>query len=143
MYRVLRPLKLLSFRAASQMVANHHHPIRIVNMRHQPFSASTPSRASEDENLMHALRDSPLLKQLADNPAAMKSLRDFMDLMMKNGLDMTKKPSTLTMLKLAGNAELREAAKNFVAEIRKAGIDINPQNAMELLAGPNGWPPKK
>jgi len=66
-----------------------------------------------------------------------------MSLMVKNGVDMSSKPSTMTLIKLASNTELRDAAKRFVTALQKAGIDINPQNAMELLAGPNGWTPKK
>ena len=44
---------------------------------------------------------------------------------------MSTKPSTMTMLKLAANAEIRAAVTNLNQEIVDAGIDINA--AVSLL----------
>jgi len=139
---------------ASQVIAHAQRPPRLLPNHGQdrspgtvptthPFSTTAPVKASEDDNFLGPLRDSPLLKQIAGNPEALGALQDFMSLMVKNGVDMSSKPSTMTLIKLASNTELRDAAKRFVTALQKAGIDINPQNAMELLAGPNGWTPKK
>lgn len=51
------------------------------------------------------------------------ALNAFLD----GGVDMSSKPSTMTLIKLASNTELRDAAKRFVTALQKAGIDINPQ----------------
>lgn len=97
MYRLLRPARLLSLRLASQVIAHAQRPPRLLPNHGQdrnpgtiptthPFSTTAPVKASEDDNFLGPLRDSPLLKQIAGNPEALGALQDFMSLMVKNGM---------------------------------------------------------
>ncbi|KAB5592093.1 hypothetical protein CTheo_4475 [Ceratobasidium theobromae] len=122
--------------------------------------ASTPlRRASEDaDSFMAAFKDTPLFTKFAEQPEAVAALSDVAEFLKKNGalilrllrapvnylyldIDMTIPLSSMTMFKLATNSEFRELIRKALDEFKKAGIEINPENAMELLS-PGFNPPK-
>ncbi|KAK4687399.1 hypothetical protein P7C73_g2726, partial [Tremellales sp. Uapishka_1] len=100
-----------------------------------------------------ALHSSPrrLASEVRSNPIADPALKDFYDkiqghpgaqaalaeigrLMQAKGIDTTKVPSTMQMMKLAVDSDIRAAGQKVVEELKSAGIDITPQNAMEVFS---------
>lgn len=60
----------------------HHAPIVIA---HRSISLSRPHRASEESSFITGFKNSPLFAQLADKPEALQVLRDFAELLGKQG----------------------------------------------------------
>ncbi|KAG8856802.1 hypothetical protein FRB96_006306 [Tulasnella sp. 330] len=71
--------------------------------------------------------------KLANNKEAMASLQEMSAIMKAAGVDFTQKPSMFTMMRLSANPEFRTVAKRLMEEMKKAGIDINPENAMQMF----------
>jgi len=107
----------------------------------RPFSCTPIYRASEDaESFMAAFKNSPLFTQFAEKPEALVALSKVAEFLRKNEFDMSIPLSSMTMFKLATSAEFRELARNAMLELRKAGIDIKPENAVELFSQASGQP---
>ncbi|KAG9015494.1 hypothetical protein FRB94_000099 [Tulasnella sp. JGI-2019a] len=73
------------------------------------------------------------MAKLASSKEAMDALQEMAAIIKDAGIDFTQKPSRFTMMKLAANAEFRTVAKKVMAEMQKAGVDINPENAMSMF----------
>ncbi|EJD01216.1 uncharacterized protein FOMMEDRAFT_29955 [Fomitiporia mediterranea MF3/22] len=126
------------------------------------FSQTTPTQAAEDpDSLLAQLQASPLIQKIADKPDALKALQDFATLLKESGefcvfcllvaeiqylfihfyffshrgveLQPGRPPSTMQMFRLASDQKFREGAKRVVEELKKAGVDLNSENAMELF----------
>jgi len=114
------------------------------------FSTSAPRQAAEtgsnqfDQQNFAALMNSPLMRQVADKPEAMKALMDFAQLMKEQGIEMNgaAPPSPLQIIKLASNKQLRAAASNLAVKLREAGVNLTRENAMEMLMGSSNPTPK-
>ncbi|KAG8732631.1 hypothetical protein FRC12_019193 [Ceratobasidium sp. 428] len=101
----------------------------------RPFSSTSTRRASEDEDsFMAGFRSSPVFDKLAEKPDALAALSKVAEFVKKNNIDTSSPPSSMTLFKLATNSEFRELARNAMEEIRKAGIDLRPENALELFS---------
>ena len=108
----------------------------------------TPRRlAAEDpENVVAQLASSPIMKQIADKPEALRAFQE-LALVIKDSstfcvrgssfaclthpceteVDLVpgKQPSMVDMMRLATNQKFRDGVRNVVEELRKAGIEIN------------------
>ncbi|KAG9099690.1 hypothetical protein FRC06_004942 [Ceratobasidium sp. 370] len=103
----------------------------------RPFSSTPARRAYEDlDSFMAGFRNSPLFNRLAEEPEVLAALSKMAEFLKKSGIDMSTPPSSLTLFKLATNSEFRELTRNATEEIRKAGIDLRPEDAMELFSPP-------
>ncbi|QRV73191.1 hypothetical protein RhiJN_01205 [Ceratobasidium sp. AG-Ba] len=107
------------------------------------FSYTPIRRASEDsDSFMAGFRNSPIFNQLADKPEAIAALSKMAEYLKKQDIDLSTPPSSMTLFKLATNSEFRELTRQAMTEIRKAGIDLRPENAMELFAPKDPKGPK-
>ncbi|TDL29470.1 hypothetical protein BD410DRAFT_892758 [Rickenella mellea] len=115
--------------------------------RHPPLLrrkiSATPRRtASEDPNAeaLANFRNSPLMHQISNKPDALNALKDFALMIQDLGIQFSpaRPPSTWQMLKLAANPKFREGVQRVTEELRKAGVEITPENAVELLTGKRG-----
>ncbi|KAL5527604.1 hypothetical protein ACEPAG_6405 [Sanghuangporus baumii] len=100
------------------------------------FSQTSRREAAEDpDSIIAQLQSSPLIRQIADKPDALKALHDFANIIKETDVDLApgKPPSMMQMFKLASNPKFREGAKRVVEELKKAGVDVNSENAMELF----------
>lgn len=68
-------------------------------------------RASEDPRGQLESALPPGFEKLGESPAALMAIQNLMDVMQKNGIDLSsgEKPSLMQMAKLATNAEVRAA----------------------------------
>ncbi|KAG8930574.1 hypothetical protein FRC02_004037 [Tulasnella sp. 418] len=108
------------------------------------FSSSSSSRATEDDAMqkfVESFKNSPAMAKLMESPSAMQALKEMSDLLAESGVDMHSKPSFATLMRLTARSDFREAAKKVMVEFEKAGVKIDPQNAMQILTG-GGMPNK-
>ncbi|KAI5125025.1 hypothetical protein M0805_007449 [Coniferiporia weirii] len=100
------------------------------------FSQTPPREAAEDpDSILAQLQASPLIKQITDKPEALKALSEFAVILKSIDVNLSpdRPPSMAQVFKLAANPKFREAAKHVAEELRKAGVDINSGNALELF----------
>ncbi|KAF8525371.1 hypothetical protein JB92DRAFT_3109106 [Gautieria morchelliformis] len=105
---------------------NHIHPIRVRNF------ASTP-RAEATEN--PSFKNSPLFQQLATNPDALDALKEFGRFMKEEGIDFSpdRPPSSIQLFKLLANPAFRKGVQKLRDDLANAGVNVDPENAMEML----------
>ncbi|KIJ56637.1 hypothetical protein M422DRAFT_22791 [Sphaerobolus stellatus SS14] len=104
---------------------------RHVVPRKRTFTSTQRVRqASESPNV----RDSTLFRQLATNPEALIAIKEFTESLKVQGLDFTKDaPSQFQIFKLLANSEFRKTLEKLKVDLEKAGVEITPDNAMEML----------
>ncbi|KAJ8595359.1 hypothetical protein M405DRAFT_857436 [Rhizopogon salebrosus TDB-379] len=124
-----------------QVFISTRRPVRpssVVLLRcRRTFSSTSRLQASEDEDaFLSQFKNTSVFTKLADKPEALMALRDFAELMRAQGIDANSgPPSTLQMMRLAANAEFRQAAQKVVTELQNAGVDITSQDTMQELMG--------
>ncbi|KAL0581965.1 tau 95 subunit of transcription factor TFIIIC [Marasmius crinis-equi] len=104
---------------------------RLISRHARPFSISTPRQASEQPDLQELyvkLSQTTVYKKLQEAPAAFEALKNFGEIMKNAGFDPTQPPSTMQMLKLSMNKEVREAGLRMNEEFAKAGIDLTDKD---------------
>ncbi|KAJ8086408.1 hypothetical protein PM082_005231 [Marasmius tenuissimus] len=124
---------LLSPRLSLQLFSRHTP--RLLSRQHaRSFSISPPRQASENpdiEELYVKLSQTTVFKKLQESPGAIEALKKFGEAMQAQGFDPTKPPSTVQMLKLSMNKEVREAGMRMNEEFGKAGIDLSDKSVLE------------
>ncbi|KAH8118326.1 hypothetical protein DFH11DRAFT_1540527 [Phellopilus nigrolimitatus] len=128
--------------AAKCLMMQRRHPLTHIRHRdrdhhwQRDFSQTSRRQAAEDPNsILAQLQASPLIQKIADKPEALKALNNFANVMKEADVTLSpeRPPSMMQMFKLASNTKFREAAKQVVEELKKAGVDINAENALELF----------
>lgn len=102
------------------------------------ISTTRPARAAEDPGSFIAnFKHSPLFRQLADKPDALRALQELAELIKAKGWNIKadEPPSPVTIMRIASDREFRAAASRVIEELQRAGIDFRPENALELLTG--------
>ncbi|KAG7097163.1 hypothetical protein E1B28_004540 [Marasmius oreades] len=115
-----------------------HRTLGVLSHQSLPHARSfaiTPRRqASENtelEELYNKLSQTTVYKKLLASPEAIDALQSFAQAMKGLGIDLTKPPSPMQMLKLSMNKEVREAGMRMNTEFAKAGIDLSDKNVLE------------
>ncbi|KAL8293678.1 hypothetical protein RQP46_000379 [Phenoliferia psychrophenolica] len=105
-----------------------------------PFSTSAPSFASEAPQspfeAPYSQAAAPLYDRLHSNPETLEAIKRLsLVLKEKTGVDLAggEKPTMAMMMKLAQDPDLRAAAENLMKALSEAGIQIDPQQALQAL----------
>ncbi|EJD53766.1 hypothetical protein AURDEDRAFT_180184 [Auricularia subglabra TFB-10046 SS5] len=128
-------LRILS-RTLRSALAPRRLPTIQAGRRHISFTR--PARAAEDPGSFIAnFKHSPLFRQLADKPEALRALQELAELIKSKGWNFNANdpPSPVTIMRIASDKEFRTAASKVIEELHRAGIDFRPENALELLTG--------
>ncbi|ESK97433.1 mrna export [Moniliophthora roreri MCA 2997] len=112
---------------------SHQRASRCIPTR--AFSITSRREASEPDlgELYVKLSKTTIFKKLAESPSAINAVKEFGEAMQKQGLDTTKPPTTMQMLKLSMNKDFREAALRLQEEFQRAGIDLTDKAVMDEL----------
>jgi len=100
------------------------------------FSLSPRPQAAENPDpFLTSIKNTAIFQKLADKPDALSALAHFAKVLQDQGIDVVsgKTPSPMQMIRLARNAEFREAAGRVVNELQNAGIKIDSQEALAEL----------
>ncbi|WFD28963.1 hypothetical protein MNAN1_003979 [Malassezia nana] len=93
--------------------------------------------ASEDPRSSWEQTLPPGFEKLGESPEALAAVNHLIEVLEKHGLDLSSgtKPSMMQMAKLATNAEVRECTAKVVQEMKKAGVDLSPENLQKIMNG--------
>ncbi|KAL1410367.1 hypothetical protein Q8F55_004375 [Vanrija albida] len=101
------------------------------------FTASALARASEQPNPPNPMMD-PRIQDFArkvhEHEGARAAMTRLGELMKEKGIDLSQPPSTMTMLKLGMDKEVREAGQKLMEELKNAGIEITPETAQQIFS---------
>ncbi|KAJ3564349.1 hypothetical protein NP233_g8347 [Leucocoprinus birnbaumii] len=116
------------------LLRNAARPLAFSSRR--AFHLTPTRRAAENkEAFFKAFQNTSLYSKLSQHPDALAALSDFAKLLQDKGIDLStgKPPSTLQMIKLASNADFREATKRVGEELQKAGVDLQSKAVMQEM----------
>jgi hypothetical protein len=110
------------------------------------FSATPRAQASveSEDAFVSKFKNTSIYKKLADRPEALDAIKDFAGVLEKQGacadsfsgdsfieipfffpgIGISGMPSTMQMMRLAGNAEFRAAVQRVMTEMKNAGVDL-------------------
>ncbi|THH20126.1 hypothetical protein EW146_g1148 [Bondarzewia mesenterica] len=135
-----------SFRLAFRTISAQrlYRPIITPPVRHLSV---TPRRQAAElpSDFVNNIKHTELFKKLADKPDALKALSDLATLVKENGIDInsTTPPSNMELFRLATNRKFIRGVKHVLAELKKAGIDMDSEDAMQdIMFMAKGKPPK-
>ncbi|GAA5898061.1 hypothetical protein JCM6882_003317 [Rhodosporidiobolus microsporus] len=140
---VATPGPLYSLHANSYASALPYSPSasRFPTSHVRGFASSSISLAKEaDQNPFEDPKFSehaPLFERVAQSPEVLDAIERMAKLTQeKTGVDLAggDKPSMMMMLKLARDPDLRAAAEHLMASLKRAGVEIDPQQAFQALS---------
>ncbi|KAF9263594.1 hypothetical protein L218DRAFT_959127 [Marasmius fiardii PR-910] len=114
-------------------VVHHRQPL-LPHVHVRSFTLTSRRQASENaelQELYDKLSQTTVYKKLLGSAEAIEALKSFGEAMKGQGIDLTKPPSPMQMLKLSMNKEVREAGMRMNAEFAKAGIDLSDKTVLE------------
>jgi len=138
--RLMRLLPTLALRRVTFTPVSDRSHSRILTAR--SFSSSTYRRATEgntgiknDLNVVEEVDKSPLSAILSEHPQLWPSIHKFIEIAQEEGIDLTNpKPSFSTLMKMAGNQRIKDAALNLRGEFEAAGLEMSKEDALNLLS---------
>ncbi|KAE9410258.1 hypothetical protein BT96DRAFT_969352 [Gymnopus androsaceus JB14] len=134
----------LAFSTSTRLLATYtytrpHHSI----LPNRGFSSSSPRPASEapippSSPELHArLQNTTLAKKLQQSPEALQAIRDFIDVLQREGLDVSsgKPPSAMQLMRLGLKKDVRDGMARVTTAMQNAGVDPTDKNMMaEIMA---------
>jgi len=73
------------------------------------------------------------MTKIANSKEAMDALVELSQIMQTAGIDVTKRPSMMTAMKMSSNAEFRAAAAKVLEAFKKAGVEVNRDTVMQMF----------
>ncbi|KAL7420019.1 hypothetical protein Q5752_004983 [Cryptotrichosporon argae] len=74
------------------------------------------------------------LDKVGKHAGAREAVLRIKAVMDSKGIDFSKPPSAMQMIKLGMDKEVREAGENLVTQLKAAGVDIDPARAAQLFS---------
>ncbi|KAF8592375.1 hypothetical protein K439DRAFT_1378447 [Ramaria rubella] len=104
----------------------HVHPVKV-----RAFASTPRTDATESPSF----KESPLFQQLATNKDALLAVQEFANTMKERGIDFSpeRRPTSMQLLRLLANPEFRKSVQKLRDDLEKAGVNVNPEDAMEML----------
>ncbi|KAG8895647.1 orotidine 5'-phosphate decarboxylase [Tulasnella sp. 403] len=105
--------------------------------RQRYFSVSSRAQASEGDQyhaFVEGVRSSPAMQKIAQNKEAMDALQEVAIIMQKKGVDLSKRPSMFTMMKVVSDPEFRAAAEKTMEVLKKAGVEMDRELIMKMFS---------
>ncbi|KAK7470852.1 hypothetical protein VKT23_002268 [Stygiomarasmius scandens] len=139
-------LAFTSLRSIRQSIPRYSSCTRSFATSYRRESQDKPD-FDELQRAYSQFQNTELFKKLSASPSALNAASEFGQVLQREGFDFTsgKKPTTMQMMKLAFNSEVKAASLRLKEELDKAGIDITDKNLvaemMELMK--NAPPPKR
>ncbi|KAJ4127828.1 hypothetical protein NW768_008105 [Fusarium equiseti] len=126
---IARPMAMPIMRIATRPM--HATPRRFA-------SADQPPNMSEVEAMMNdpLIRDT--FEKLSRHPPAIAAMQRMGDVIKSKGLDTSKPPSKMDLMKLMMDKEFRDASTELTTEMQNAGVEINPDVFMKMVQGEKG-----
>ncbi|KAL6916403.1 hypothetical protein FSST1_007898 [Fusarium sambucinum] len=124
--RIARPVAMPIMRVATRQM--HVTPRRFA-------SADQPSNMNDIESMMNdpLIRDT--FEKLSRHPPAIMAMQKMAEVLKGKGLDGSKPPSKMDLMKLMMDKEFRDASTELTTEMQNAGVEINPDVFMKMMQG--------
>ncbi|GMK59054.1 hypothetical protein CspeluHIS016_0700690 [Cutaneotrichosporon spelunceum] len=74
-----------------------------------------------------------LRNKIQAHEGAKQAIMRLGQLMQDKGVDLSKPPSTMQVMKLGMDPDIREAGQNLMVQLQEAGVDINPETASQIF----------
>ncbi|BEI89856.1 uncharacterized protein CcaverHIS019_0212180 [Cutaneotrichosporon cavernicola] len=74
-----------------------------------------------------------LRNKIQAHEGAKQAIMRLGQLMQDKGVDLSKPPSTMQVMKLGMDPDIREAGQNLMVQLKEAGVDINPETASQIF----------
>ncbi|KAJ2933478.1 hypothetical protein H1R20_g3607, partial [Candolleomyces eurysporus] len=110
----------------------------------QPADISEADAQERIKAVTEAMMKNEQWKKVANHPGSLEALRNLMEVLMKNGINMGsgQQPGLSDMIKLARNTEFRDAVVRVKTEMKAAGFDLEDPELMKSLMSIASPPPK-
>ncbi|KAG8672873.1 hypothetical protein FPOAC2_06286 [Fusarium poae] len=103
----------------------------------------TPRRfASADQpnmNNIESMMNDPLIRdtfeKLSRHPPAIMAMQKMAEVLKSKGVDGSKPPTKMDLMKLMMDKEFRDASTELTTEMENAGVEINPDVFMKMMQG--------
>ncbi|KAG0747231.1 hypothetical protein G6F57_010177 [Rhizopus arrhizus] len=76
----------------------------------------------------------PLIDKIAQHPHIMQQLMDFTGFLQSKGVNLSKQPSFMEIVKIMNDPEVKEKTKKLVQDMQAAGITLDMTAIQELQA---------